>query len=165
MASSPESSVCSGAEDSLIAASRQPSRPLYTVPVSRPPDVSQGDHIIYLITSDNYRPIYQSALVENVTDGNVNSIVYTPGGGVKSQVHPFQSFKSLHRVDYSSGCGEEAIQRAKERLGEAHYHGLFNNSHHLVSWAKTGTECTLTDLIYGLEGSYGSQYSYQLAGE
>ena len=154
MASSPDQSVTSsGAEDSLASTSPgHPVRPLYTVPVVAPSDVSHGDHIVYLVSSDEYRPMYQSALVERLSDaGNVDIIVYTPGGVVR-QTQPFSSFKSLHRVDYSGGSGDEAIERAKERLGECHYHGLFNNGHHFASWSKTGNEYPLTDFIYGLEG-------------
>ena len=130
----------------------RPKRPLFTVPVNRPSDLSHGDHILYLMSNDKYRPMYRSALVESLTDGDVSIITYTPEA-VQHLVRPFHSFQSLHRVDYTEGCGDEVVvKRAKERLGECHYHGLFNNSHHFVSWAKTGVEYSLTDLVLGIEG-------------
>ena len=151
MASSPEPSE--GASPHSYRDAIQVSRPLFTVPVHRPSDLSEADHILYLISDDKYRPMYRSALVESISDGNLSIILYTPQG-IQCQVQQFQSFKSLHRVDYTAGSSTEAIKRAKDRLGECHYHGLFNNSHHFVSWAKTGLEYSLADLVHGVQGDY-----------
>lgn len=153
MAASPEPSKTTL---ECVQGPTQPSgRPLFAVPVSRPSDISKGDHILYLISSDDYRPMYRSALVEGISNGTVDTIIllYTPQG-VQCQVQQFKSFKSLHRVDYTADSSEEAIERAKERLGECYYHGLFNNSHHFVSWAKTGLEYSLADLVHGVEGKW-----------
>ena len=60
---------------------------------------------------------------------------------------------NLHRVEYSS-CRysmEESLERALSRISENHYHPLRNNSHHFVSWCKTGQEYPLTDIIRSLE--------------
>ena len=132
---------------------RGPGRPLCTVPVNRPSDISEGDHILYRINGDEYRPMYQSALIENKLDeGNFRFIVYTPTG-VECRAQKFQHIKSLHKVKYVGGyLNKEAIKRAKKRVGEKYYHGLYNNSHHFVTFAKTGLEYSLTELVYGLQG-------------
>lgn len=135
-------------------ASLPPGRPLRTRPVVCPSDISAGDHILYLICDgDQYRPMYRSALVGCVEKGEVSFIEYSHGG-VQRENRPFCRFKSLHKVDYTVECREDevAIKRARGRLGERHYHGLFNNSHHFVSWAKTRTEYSLADLVLGVEG-------------
>ena len=129
-----------------------PGRPLRTVPVLVPSAIIDGDHILFLINdSDQYRPVYRSALVESVANGNVVFIAYTPNG-VHRWEQPFSSFKSLHKVDYTDESRETAVEKARRRLGECHYHGLFNNSHHFVSWTKTGLEYSLADLVHGVEG-------------
>lgn len=66
----------------------------------------------------------------------------------------FGSFRCLHRVEYTD-CRYspiKAVSRAKWRLGvgEDHYHVIFNNSHYFVTWAKTGNEYLLYDVIDGL---------------
>ena len=131
-------------------------RPLRTAPLVVPSSISAGDHILYRInTNDDYRPIYRSALVESVTNtGNVDYIEYTQRG-VQRKTQSFRLFESLHKVDYAYAADDAmnkdaAITKARERLGECHYHGLFNNSHHFVSWAKTGVEYSLTDLVLGI---------------
>ena len=132
----------------------RPGRPVHTVPVETISKLSEGEHIIYLINSkSDCRPVYRSALVERVSYGNVSIISYTPKG-VQRSTQQFHSFQSLHRVDYTtSACtGRAAVEKARQRLGESHYHGLFNNSHHFVSRAKTGLEYSLADLIHGVQG-------------
>lgn len=136
----------------------RPGRPLRTVPVICPSSISEGEHILYLINSSaDYRPVYRSALIESVSQdagyGNITIIVYTPQG-VQRNVQQFHSFKSLHRVDYTiSACtGKAAVEKAGQRVGECYYHGLFNNSHHFVSWTKTGLEYSLADLVHGVQG-------------
>ena len=132
----------------------RPGRPLRTVPVVCPSSISEGEHILYLINNNaDYRPVYRSALVESVSDGNVSVIVYTPQG-VQRYVQQFYLFRSLHRVDYtiSAFTGKVAVENGRKRLGECYYQGLFNNSHHFVSWAKTGLEYSLADLVHGVQG-------------
>ena len=144
----------------------RPGRPLRTVPVICPSTVSNGEHILYLINDNaDYRPVYRSALVESVSDGgSVGIIVYTPQG-VQRHVQQFLSFKSLHRVDYTvDACtGRGAVENARRRVGECYYHGLFNNSHHFVSWTKTGLEYSLADLVHGVQGEcVGTSYTYTI---
>ena len=79
--------------------------------------------------------------------------MYAPEG-VDYQVQKFQEFNSLHKVKYVGGySSKEAIERAKKRLRETYYHGLFNNSHHFISFAKTGLEYSLTELVHGIQGT------------
>lgn len=135
---------------------RCPGRPLCTVPVDRPSDIFEGDHIIYRTNGDDYRPTYQSALIEKkLSEGKFGFIVYAPKG-IERRVQTFQQLNSnsLHKVKYVGGySNEEAIEGAKKRIGEEYYHGLFNNSHHFVTFAKTGLEYSLTELVYGLQGT------------
>lgn len=142
----------------------KPGRPLRTVPVDCPSAISEGDHVLFLINSDDtYRPVYRSALVENVSSyGEVDMIAYTPHG-VQRQTQKFHCFKSLHKVDYTTDAydGEIAVKKAQQRLGECHYHGLFNNSHHFVSWAKTGLEYSLADLVHSIEGELGIKMQFR----
>ena len=60
---------------------------------------------------------------------------------------------NLHKVEYSS-CRysrEKSLERALSRINENHYHPLRNNSHHFVSWCKTGQEYSLIDILRNLE--------------
>ena len=140
----------------ICSDSVRPGRPLrtVTVPVVLPSSISEGEHILYLINNNaDYRPVYRSALVESISGGNISVIVYMPQG-IQRYVQQFHQFKSLHRVDYTSSAftGKVAVENARRRLGECYYHGLFNNSHHFVSWAKTGSEYSLADLVHGVQG-------------
>ena len=47
---------------------------------------------------------------------------------------------------------DEAVERAEQRLkwGENCYHCLNNNSHHFVTWTKTGRENALADIVESL---------------
>lgn len=150
-----EQEYCDVGSDSNLV----PGRPLRTVPVVCPSSISEGEHILYQINSSaDYRPVYRSALVESVSDqGDIGIIVCTPRG-VQHHVHQFYSYRSLHRVDYTvSACtGKAAVENSKRRLGECYYHGLFNNSHHFVSWVKTGLEFSLADLVHGVQGTESS---------
>ena len=150
--------------------SLQQGRPLRTRPVTIPHDITTGDHILYQInTSNEYRPVYRSALVEEVdlSSGNVSFIEYTDtchGLSIqRSNKRQFTSILSLHKVDYTAAGtnhGKDVIQKATKRLDECHYHALFNNSHHFASWAKTGLEYSLTDLVLGMEGNHFFFFSY-----
>ena len=67
--------------------------------------------------------------------------------------------ESFYIVKYSH-CrytDDEAVERAKKRLkwGEKCYHCLNNNSHHFVTWAKTGREHSLADIIEDLRYQKG----------
>lgn len=70
--------------------------------------------------------------------------------------------KNLYVIKYSH-CrykDEEAIERAQQRVswGENCYHCLNNNSHHFVTWAKTGRENSLADIIESLTYKKGNQW-------
>ena len=96
----------------------RPGCPLHTIPVICPSSISEGEHILYLINdSVNYRPVYRSALVESISDGNVGIIMYTPQG-VQHYVQQFHSYRSLHQVDYTIGActGRSAVGNARQRL-------------------------------------------------
>ena len=56
----------------------------------------------------------------------------------------------LHTCRFSN---EESVERAKRRCEwkEDAFHPIFNNSHFFASWAKTGLEYPLTDLLLQLE--------------
>jgi hypothetical protein len=63
--------------------------------------------------------------------------------------HPYKVRQYKTRT-YS---GEESIERARARLGEALYHPFFNNCEHFVTWCITGkTRSTQVDLLFGLTG-------------
>ena len=69
---------------------------------------------------------------------------------------------NLYVVKYSH-CrytDDEAVERAKQRLQwrENCYHCLNNNSHHFVTWAKTGRENSLADIIESLTYKKGNQW-------
>ncbi len=118
-------------------------------------ELNQGDHILFR-TPDSHpplRPLYQSALV-TVTEKNDIGIISYARGGLYEDCVRFDTFVKLHRVNYSK-CKYSAkmsVSRAKWRLrsGEDHYHVIYNNSHFLVTWAKTGSEYLLYDVIDGI---------------
>ena len=63
-------------------------------------------------------------------------------------------YSFLHKVHYCTTVLSHADQmieciRDRQRKGENHYHALFNNSHHLVTFAITRNEEPLQDIIRG----------------
>ena len=72
----------------------------------------------------------------------------------------------LYIIKYSHCCeyshyrytDDEAVTRAAQRLkwGEKDYHCFYNNSHHFVTWAKTGRESSLADIIESLTYQTGN---------
>ena len=68
--------------------------------------------------------------------------------------------KYSHCYEYSHYryTDDEAVTRAGQRLewGEEEYHCLYNNSHHFVTWAKTGRESSLADIIESLTYQTGN---------
>ena len=81
-------------------------------------------------------------------------VVRNSSDGVIEKEHEIDCLKNLHVVKYSK-CrytNNEAVKRAKQRLEwrENCYHCLNNNSHHFVTWAKTGREYSLADIIESL---------------
>ena len=86
-------------------------------------------------------------------------------GGVKAECLEC-SRTDLYIIKYSDCCeylhyrytDDEAVTRAEQRLkwGEKKYHCLYNNSHHFVTWAKTGRESSLADIIESLTYQTGN---------
>ena len=86
-------------------------------------------------------------------------VVMNSRNGVKEMWLDYS--KNLYVVKYSH-CrykDDEAIKRAQQRVswGENCYHCLNNNSHHFVTWAKTGRENSLADIIESLTYKKGNQ--------
>lgn len=142
----------------------QAGTPLYPTPITSPSQLHRGDHILFQ-TEDSappLHPLYQSALVSSV-EGLIKIVSYSRSGLYEDEA-AFDTFRGLHKVVYTTDCrysGRESVSRARWRLesGEEHcYHAVFNNSHFFVSWAKTGKEYLLYDVINGLlleEGEAG----------
>ena len=129
-----------------------PGVPLYPIPVNEAKDVLKcGTHLVYQVCGEPYRPCYRSALVVKVEDKRIR-VIKNSSDGVKTEWHNFTSSQFI--VVYSHCCytDDEAVSRAEQRLkwGEKCYHCLYNNSHHFVTWAKTGRENPLADIIESL---------------
>lgn len=127
--------------------------PMYPSPIQYPTELRQGDHILFKTTEPPFRPVYQSALVTGGEKDCVEIISYSRAGIYEDSVR-FRTFQCLHRVEYTR-CrysAEKSVSRARWRskCGEDHYHALYNNSHFLATWAKTGNEYLLYDIINGL---------------
>ena len=118
-------------------------------------DVVKGDHIIYCITNEAYRPMFRSVLAIDSPDDNgvLKAITYQKDGIQEISLSLEQYSNFPYKVKYSDMTihfdGDEAVERAMNRLqiGENHYHALFNNSHHFVTFAKTGVEESLFDIV------------------
>ena len=139
-------------------------RPLRAVSAK---SLDRGDHIIYQVTEEPYRACYESALVSSVREdqitllkntqegGDLQEDGVTRGGGVTQVQVSFSDLKEPHIIQYTEGLSsnKEAIDRAEQRLkwGEKRHHVLYNNSHHFVTWAKTGKENPLTEITKELQ--------------
>jgi hypothetical protein len=139
--------------------------PILPRSVGDPRELNIGDHILIEQTSSQYRKSFSSALVYEAVDKlALCPIVITNDyeAGVIVREIPTDKFQTcnIHRVEYSS-CrysGEESCKRAMSRINENDYNPLCNNSHHFVSWCKTGREYPLTDIVrtlgYQLDGKW-----------
>ena len=129
-------------------------RPLGAVAVE---SIHRGDHILYEVTAEEpYRVCYESALVSCVREGEKLLLLKnTQEGGVTQEWVSFSQLKHPHIIQYSEGLysNDEAIERAEQRLqwGEKRHHVLYNNSHHFITWAKTGKENPLTEITKVLQ--------------
>ena len=120
-------------------------------------ELNTGDHILIQCTSSQYRKLFWSALVyESVrneqTVRHIFIITNCEDGVIMKEVLS-NELHNVYKVEYSS-CRysmQESIERAISRINENHYHSLRNNSHHFVSWCKTGQEYPLTDILRSLE--------------
>lgn len=138
--------------------------PMYPSPIKYPTELRQGDHILFQTTEPPFRPIYQSALVVGGEKECVDIISYSRAGIYEDSVQ-FNTLRHLHRVEYTR-CRystKESVSRARWRVqsGEDHYHALYNNSHFLATWAKTGNECLLYDVISSLNCEEGEWLLYK----
>ena len=132
------------------------------------------------------RPCYRSALVLKVEGTKIHVIMNTSEHdetehdkteheerernkteqkGVKAECLEY-SRTDYYIIKYSHCCeyshcrytDDVALTRAEQRLewGEEEYHCLYNNSHHFVTWAKTGRESSLADIIESLTYQTGN---------
>ena len=129
-----------------------PGVPLYPIPINEANDLLKcGAHLVYQVCGKQYRPCYRSALVLEVKDKKIH-VIKNSEDGVKTEDLDFTDGQFI--VAYSHCCykDNEAVERAQQRLnwGENRYHCLNNNSHHFVTWAKTGRENPLADIIESL---------------
>ena len=100
-------------------------------------------------------------------DGTSINVIMNSNEGVIKQGMWLNYFEDFNIVVYSH-ChytDEEAVERAEQRLkwGEKCYDCLNNNSHHFVTWAKTGRENPLTDIIESLTCHNGMHDFFFLA--
>lgn len=119
--------------------------------------IKKGDHLIHCVTKNPYRPMFQSALViDSSEDRNSVSVIRNCMNGIEEKTFAFSSIRFPYKVIYDSQAfplfnSDDAIQRAKnrQRMRETkdHYCPLFNSSHHFVTWAKTGDEYSLRDIV------------------
>ena len=142
-----------------------PRVPLYPVPVDQAGGLlKRGAHLVYKVCWEPYRPCYRSALVLKVEGTKIHAIMNS-SDGVKTESFKYSQtdhyiIKYPHCCEYSR-ChytDDEAVNRAEQRLkwGENCYHCLYNNSHHFVTWAKTGRENSLADIIESLTCQKGN---------
>ena len=135
-----------------------PGVPLYPIPIDEAKNLlKRGAHLVYQVCGKPYRPCYRSALVLEVEDTRIH-VIKNNSDGVKTEWLHFTN--SLYIVVYSH-ChytDDEAVKRAEQRLQwrENCYHCLNNNSHHFVTWAKTGRENSLADIIESLTYQKGN---------
>lgn len=132
---------------------------MYPTPIRFPTELRKGDHILFQTADPPFRPIYQSALVTGGEKEYVEILSYSRAGIYEDSVC-FSAFRCLHKVEYTR-CrysAKKSVSRAEWRMKdgkEDHYHALYNNSHCLVTWAKTGNEYLLSDVINGLSCDEG----------
>ena len=142
-----------------------PGIPLYPIPVSEARDLlKRGAHLVYQVCGEPYRPCYRSALVVGVDSTSIN-VIMNSNMGVITQGIWLNYFEDFYIVVYSH-CrytDDEAVERADQRLkwGENSYHCLNNNSHHFVTWAKTGRENPLADIVESLTHRNGMSFFVQ----
>ena len=129
-----------------------PGCPLYSSPVTHSTELHRGDHVLFQTPQSipPYRPSFRSGLVLRADDKNIQILSYSKRG-IQEESIKFSSSQLLSKVEYTS-CrylSNKAILRAKWRLEarENHYHTLYNNSHYFVTWAKTGVEYPLSEII------------------
>jgi len=135
-----------------------PGVPLSPIPLSEAKDtLKRGAHLLYQVCKEPYRPCYRSALVLEVTDTRIH-IIKNSSDGVKTEWLNFTNSQFIVVYSHCHYTDDEAVKRAERRLqwGENCYHCLYNNSHHFVTWAKTGREHPLAVIIESLTDQKGN---------
>ncbi len=114
----------------------------------------QGDHVLFSVIQPPYSPCYQSALVVSAVGNTVVVIINDSEGVMEDKIVIGDSTK-LYKVQYDSNeyTVELTMDRARKRLnwGEKRFDYLSNQSHHFVTWAKTGREDPLADILVHLD--------------
>ena len=133
-----------------------PGYPHFAKTITFKDNVQYGDHILFQVTEEPFRPKFRSALVIDV--GEHIEIIMNSEEGVVKEVLPFHMMKMPHKIVYEYQLYNEAqaVEHAESRLkhGEKCYHVLKNNSHFFVTWCITGREYSLTDILRILEDNH-----------
>ena len=135
-----------------------PGVPLYPIRLSKAKDtLKRGAHLVYQVCGELYRPCYRSALVVEVKDTRIH-VIKNSSDGVKKEWLHFTDSQFMVVYSQCRYTDDEAVERAEQRLQwrENCYHCLNNNSHHFVTWAKTGRENPLADIIESLTYQKGN---------
>ena len=138
-----------------------PGVPLHPMPVNDTKNLLRhGDHLIYQVCGKPYRPCYKSALVLTAENTKIQVIMNSSEGIIKKWLDYSDNFYIV-KYSHCRYTNEKAVERAKRRQtwGEIKcYHCLYNNSHHFVTWAKTGREHSLADIIESLTYQKGRPF-------
>ena len=135
-----------------------PGVPLNPIPLDQAGnEFKRGAHLLYQVCSEPYRPCYRSALVLKVEDKRIH-VIMNSSDGVKNIWLDFTDGQFIVVYSHCRYTNERAVERAEQRLKwrENCYHCLNNNSHHFVTWAKTGRENPLADIIESLTYQKGT---------
>ena len=141
--------------------------PLQAAVIDEVDGLEIGDHILFQVIQEPYRPGYESALVSNVdaVHGQLTLIRNTRLRTLSEVevVVDYSKLRCVHKVEYTPCLysADEAIQRAKQRFEKEDsvlkpvncYHALNNNSHQFVTWCKTGLEYSLSNIILHLDNT------------
>ena len=135
-----------------------PGVPLHPIPLNQAGDLlKHGAHLLYQVCGRPYRPCYKSALVLEVEDKKIH-VIMNSSDGVKNIWLDLTDSQFIVVYSHCHYTDDEAVERAEQRLKwrEKCYHCLYNNSHHFVTWAKTGRENPLADIIESLTYQKGN---------
>ena len=85
-------------------------------------------------------------------------VIKNSSDGVKTEWLDFADSQFIVAYSHCRYTNDEAVERAGQRLkwGEKCYHCFNNNSHHFVTWAKTGRENLLADIVESLTYQKGN---------
>ena len=137
-----------------------PGIPLYPMPVSDTKELLRhGDHLIYQVCGKPYRPCYKSALVLRAENTRIQ-VIMNKSEGIITEWLDYSDNLYIVKYSHCRYTNEKSVERAQQRLrwDEKCYHCLNNNSHHFVTWAKTGREHSLADIIESLTCQKGRHF-------